>query len=43
LPVALYIFSWGKNEYKGEYSSQNIRVEDIPEPIIEVYKELNRL
>jgi len=43
LPVALYIFSWGKNEYKGEYSSQNIRVEDIPEPIIEVYKEINRL
>lgn len=43
LPVALFIFSWGKNEYKGEYSSANIRVEDIPEPIIEVYKELNRL
>ncbi|MEX0651889.1 MAG: site-specific DNA-methyltransferase [Candidatus Paceibacterota bacterium] len=43
LPVALYIFSWGKNEYKGEYSSAHIRVEDIPEPIIEVYKELNRL
>jgi adenine-specific DNA-methyltransferase len=43
LPVALYIFSWGKNEYKGEYSSANIRVEDIPEPIIEVYKELNRI
>lgn len=43
IPVALYIFSWGKNEYKGEYSSQNIRVEDIPEPIIEVYKEINRL
>jgi adenine-specific DNA-methyltransferase len=43
LPTALYIFSWGKNEYKGEYSSPNIRVEDIPEPIIEVYKELNRL
>lgn len=43
LPVALYIFSWGKNEYTGEYSSANIRVEDIPEPIIEVYKELNRL
>ncbi len=41
--VALYIFSWGKNEYKGEYSSVNIRVEDIPEPIIEVYKEINRL
>ncbi|MFA5010056.1 MAG: DNA methyltransferase [Patescibacteria group bacterium] len=43
MPVALYIFSWGKNEYKGEYSSENIRVEDIPEPILEVYKELNRL
>lgn len=42
-PVALYIFSWGKNEYKGEYTSLNIRVEDIPEPIIEVYKEINRL
>jgi len=42
-PVALYIFSWGKNEYKGEYSSTNIRVEDIPEPILAVYKELNRL
>lgn len=42
-PVALYIFSWGSNEYKGEYSSSNIRVEDIPEPIIEVYKELNRI
>ncbi len=41
-PVALYIFSWGKNEYKGEYSSQSIRVEDIPEPILEVYKEINR-
>lgn len=42
-PVALYIFSWGKNEYKGEYSSATIRIEDIPEPILEVYKELNRL
>jgi len=42
-PVAIYIFSWGKNEYKGEYSSVNIRVEDIPEPILEVYKEINRL
>jgi adenine-specific DNA-methyltransferase len=43
LPSALYIFSWDKNEYKGEYSTSNIRVEDIPEPIIEVYKELNRI
>lgn len=41
--AVLYIFSWGKNEYKSEYSSANIRVEDIPEPILEVYKEINRL
>jgi adenine-specific DNA-methyltransferase len=43
VPTTLYIFSWGKNEYKGEYSSKLIRVEDIPEPILEVYKEINRL
>ncbi len=42
-PVVLYAFSWGKNEYKNEYSTDHIRVEDIPEPIIEVYKEINRL
>lgn len=43
LPATLYIFSWGKNEYKAEYSTASIRVEDIPEPLIEVYKELNRV
>lgn len=43
IPVVLYVFSWGKNEYKSEYSTQNIKVEDIPEPILEVYKEINRL
>lgn len=43
MPTALYIFSWGKNEYKSEYNSMNIRVEDIPEPILEVYKEINKL
>lgn len=43
VPSVLYVFSWGKNEYKNEYSAANIRVEDIPEPILEVYKELNRL
>jgi adenine-specific DNA-methyltransferase len=42
-PTTLYIFGWGKNEYKNEYSSTNIKVEDIPEPIIEVYKEINRI
>lgn len=42
-PTVLYIFGWGKNEYKNEYSTRNIKVEDIPEPIIEVYKEINRI
>ena len=42
-PTVIYIFSWGKNEYKSEYSSENVRIEDIPEPILEVYKEINRL
>lgn len=42
--VSLYIFSWGKNEYKNEFTEyRNIKVEDIPEPIIDVYKEVNRL
>lgn len=41
--AALYVFSWGKNEYKNEFSEyKNIRVEDIPEPILEVYKEINK-
>jgi adenine-specific DNA-methyltransferase len=43
VPAVLYVFGWGKNEYKNEYSTDNIRVEDIPEPIIEVYQEINRL
>jgi rRNA pseudouridine-1189 N-methylase Emg1 (Nep1/Mra1 family) len=43
VPVVLYVFSWGKNEYRNEYGSDLIRVEDIPEPILEVYKEINRL
>ncbi len=42
-PTVLYIFGWGKNEYKNEYSTKNIKVEDIPEPIIEVYKEINKI
>lgn len=42
--VILYIFSWGKNEYVNEFSEYtNIKVEDIPEPIIDVYKEVNSL
>jgi len=43
LPTVLYIFSWGKNEYKTEYTTPDITVEDIPEPIIQVYKEINSI
>lgn len=41
--TVLYIFGWGKNEYRNEYSTRHIKIEDIPEPILEVYKEINRL
>jgi hypothetical protein len=43
IPTNLYVFGWGKNEYKNDYSTKIIRVEDIPEPILEVYKEINRI
>lgn len=43
LPTVLYIFGWGKNEFRNEYSTGRIKIEDIPEPILEVYKEINRL
>jgi len=40
----VYLFSWGKNEVKGqEHGYDNITIKDIPQPIIEVYKEVNRL
>lgn len=38
-PVKLYVFGWGKN-VGSEYASKKISVEDIPEPLIEVYKEI---
>ena len=38
-PVKLYVFCWGKNAGT-EYASRKISVEDIPEPLIEVYKEI---
>ena len=43
MKTVLYIFGWGKNEYRNEYSTKHIKIEDIPEPILEVYKEINRL
>lgn len=42
--AVLYLFSWGKNELSGDdYNYPNIKIKDIPQPIIEVYKEINRL
>jgi len=42
--AVVYLFSWGKNEFSGEdYAYPNIHIKDIPQPIIEVYKEINRL
>lgn len=41
--TVLYVFSWGKNEYTNEFDSDLIHIEDIPDPILEVYKEINRV
>jgi adenine-specific DNA-methyltransferase len=38
----LYVFSYGRIEKKlFKYLAKNITIEDIPEPIIEIYKEIN--
>ncbi len=40
--VALYIFSWTTGQYQDDFAEfPNITVNDIPEPIIEVYKQIN--
>jgi len=40
--VRLYLFSYGKNDFKRDYVKyKNILVKDIPEPILKIYKELN--
>ncbi|MDD2505181.1 MAG: site-specific DNA-methyltransferase [Bacilli bacterium] len=41
--VSLYIFSYGKinkNQYK--HLGENITIQDIPEPLISIYKEVNK-
>lgn len=41
--TALYIFSYGEIDKKlFTYLGKNIRVEDIPEPILDIYKEINQ-
>ncbi len=40
--TALYIFSYGRIDKKlFRYLGKNITIEDIPEPILEIYKEIN--
>lgn len=40
----VYLFAWGKNELNSvDYDYPNIEIKDIPQPIIEVYKEINKL
>lgn len=44
LKKVVYLFSWGKTEYTGEdLGYPNIKIKDIPQPIIDVYKEINKL
>jgi len=40
--VKLYIFSHSENDFKNDYAEhRNVRVENIPEPILKIYKSLN--
>jgi adenine-specific DNA-methyltransferase len=40
--AVLYVFSYGRIDKKiFKYLDKNITIEDIPEPIIEIYKEIN--
>ena len=40
--VKLYIFSHGGSDFKNDYSEYaNVSVENIPEPILKIYKKLN--
>ncbi len=40
--VKLYLFSYGVNDFKKDYSDyKNVVVKDIPEPILKIYKSLN--
>ena len=41
IKTTLYIFSYGRVDKKSFHLDKNITIEDIPEPIIEIYKEIN--
>ena len=41
--TVLYVFSYGRIDKKTfKYLDKNITIEDIPEPILEIYKEINQ-
>jgi len=41
--TVLYVFSYGRIDKKTfKYLEKNITIEDIPEPILEIYKEINQ-
>lgn len=43
-PVAVYVFSWGENEFINQFDDRNdIEVKPIPQPILEVYKTIYNL
>lgn len=43
-PVAVYVFSWGENEFAGQFEDRDdIQVKPIPQPILEVYKTIYNL
>ena len=43
-PVAVYVFSWGENEFAIQFEDwNNIEVKPIPQPILEVYKTIYNL
>lgn len=42
--AVVYLFGWGKNTLTGaDFGCPDIKIKDIPQPILEVYKEINRL
>ena len=43
-PVAVYVFSWGENEFADQFDDRDdIEVKPIPRPILEVYKTIYNL
>ena len=42
--VSVYIFSWGTEQYLGDFDNlSNIKVKNIPQPILEIYKQIYNL